>query len=96
MVVVPGSLARRTSWISEIEPPWTSRCHAYTGTERCGVWAADSSMLDRLSQRPPMAVIKNLAYGLSTLPVWAIPIANKITKKNLRIEDMTIIDSILI
>jgi len=39
---------------------------------------ADSSMLDRLSQRLPVAVIKDLADGLSTLPAWALPIANKI------------------
>jgi hypothetical protein len=44
--------------------------------------AADSSMLDRLSQRLPMAVIKNLADGLSTLPTWAAPIARKITTLN--------------
>ncbi len=41
--------------------------------------AADSSMLDRLSQRLPMAVIKDLADGLSTLPAWAALIAREIT-----------------
>ena len=41
--------------------------------------ATDSSMLDRLSQRLPLAVIKDLADGLSTLPAWATPIAREIT-----------------
>ena len=41
--------------------------------------ATDSSMLDRLSQRLPLAVIKDLADGLSTLPAWAAPIAREIT-----------------
>jgi hypothetical protein len=41
--------------------------------------ATDSSMLDRLSQRLPMAVIKDLADGMSTLPAWAAPIARQIT-----------------
>lgn len=41
--------------------------------------ATDSDMLDRLSQRLPMAVIRDLANGLSTLPAWAAPIACKIT-----------------
>jgi hypothetical protein len=36
-------------------------------------------MLDRLSQRLPMAVIKDLADGLSTLPAWAALIAREIT-----------------
>jgi len=41
--------------------------------------AVDSNMLDRLSQRLPMTVIKDLADGMSTLPAWMIPIAREIT-----------------
>jgi hypothetical protein len=68
-----------------------SLSRVYTGAGRCGVWdamwlgpslTADSSMLDRLSQRLPMAVIIDLADGLSTLPTWAAPIARKITTLN--------------
>ncbi len=41
--------------------------------------AADSSMLDRLSQRLPMAVKQDLADGMSTLPAWTTPITRAIT-----------------
>ena len=44
--------------------------------------SADSHMLDRLSQRLPKAVIKDLVDGMSTLPAWATPIAREITSQH--------------
>ncbi len=41
--------------------------------------AADSGMLNRLSQRLPIAVIQDLIDGMSTLPAWATPIARELT-----------------
>ncbi len=41
--------------------------------------ATDRRLLDRLSQRLPMAVKQDLANGMSTLPAWATPIARELT-----------------
>ncbi len=45
--------------------------------------SADSHMLDRLRQRLPKTVMRDLADGMSTLPAWAISIARELTTSHL-------------
>ncbi len=56
--------------------------HAAAALVSAMVWlgpslATDSRVLDRLSQRLPLAVKQDLVNGMSTLPAWALPIARE-------------------
>ena len=79
------SVGDRTIYLKHVRPGlirWAQ--HAAAPIVSAMMWlgpslAADSSMLTRLSQRLPSAVIQDLADGLSTLPAWAAPIVHEIT-----------------
>ncbi len=79
------SVGDRTIYLKHVRPGlirWAQ--HAAAPVVSAMMWlgpslAADSSMLTRLSQRLPSAVIQDLADGLSTLPAWAAPIVHEIT-----------------
>ena len=82
------SVGGRTIHLKHVRPGmirWAN--HAAAPVVSAMMWlgpslSADSHMLDRLSQRLPKAVIKDLVDGMSTLPAWATPIAREITSQH--------------
>ncbi len=94
-------VGNRTVYLKHVRPGlirWAH--HAAAPVVSAMMWlgptlAADSSMLDRLSQRLPIAVIKDLADGLSTLPAWAAPIAREITTPHRIAGDNSVLDDLI-